>query len=229
MEIDLDEAVPPESEAESGGDGEASLWRDRHVLEIVSVIILSLASVLAAWAGYQATGWNGEQTDLPAETAKLRQESARQSDIAHQMAIMDLELFNLYLIAGVEENDSLAQFQIRRFREDFRVAYDAWIALDPFNNTDAPASPLLMPEYRPTQLQLAHELDEESLRVSAQATAAAESGDDYVLATVFLALVLFFIGISSRLEWLPARLAMIAAGATILVFTTWQIVGYPIV
>lgn len=89
---------------------------------------------------------------------------------------MDLELFNLYLIAVVEENDSLAQFQIRRFREGFRVAYDAWIALDPFNNTDAPASPLLMPEYRPTQLQLAHELDGESLRVSAQATAAAESG-----------------------------------------------------
>lgn len=52
---------------------------------------------------------------------------------------------------------------------------------------------------------------------------------DYVLATVFLALVLFFIGISSRLEWLPARLAMIAAGAAILVFTTWQLVGYPIV
>ncbi len=56
MEIDLDEAVPPESEAESGGDGEASLWRHRHVLEIVSVIILSLASVLAAWGWISGHG-----------------------------------------------------------------------------------------------------------------------------------------------------------------------------
>jgi hypothetical protein len=40
--------------------------------------------------------------------------------------------------------------------------------------------------------------------------------DRYILATVFMAAVLFFAGISLRLDWLPLRIAVIAMAAGLL-------------
>ena len=47
-------------------------------------------------------------------------------------------------------------------------------------------------------------------------TAAKDNEDKYILTTVFFAAVLFFSGISLRLEWRPLRIAVLCLGATML-------------
>jgi hypothetical protein len=35
---------------------------------------------------------------------------------------------------------------VKRFTPEYRVAFDAWLKLDPLNNEDAPPGPRFMPE-----------------------------------------------------------------------------------
>jgi hypothetical protein len=46
-------------------------------LDLISAILLSIATVATAWCVYQATGWNGQQTRLYAEASSRRIESTR--------------------------------------------------------------------------------------------------------------------------------------------------------
>ncbi len=52
---------------------------------------------------------------------------------------------------------------------------------------------------------------------SRQATEAKTTDDRYILTTVFLAAVLFFAGISLRLDWQPLRMFVLGL-ATVLLF-----------
>ena len=85
-----------------------------------------------------------------------------------------------------------------------------------------------MPNYQSRELLSAAELDEKSATLFADGSEAGATSGDYVLAAVFLAAVLLFVGISSRLDGLPALLSMIAMGAGTLFFVAWQLAGYPI-
>src|SRR5262245_20959118 len=57
-----------------------SATRDR--LEIVATVLLAVAAVATAWASYQATRWNGEQSKAASRTNALRIEAARAQGLA---------------------------------------------------------------------------------------------------------------------------------------------------
>ncbi|HKR97955.1 MAG TPA: hypothetical protein VJU79_00445, partial [Candidatus Dormibacteraeota bacterium] len=76
--------------------------------------------------------------------------------------------------------------------------------------------PLYEPQYHPAEIDRAAALDREADRSFEEGTAAKETDDKYILSTVFFAAVLFFSGISLRLEWRPLRIAILAFGATML-------------
>jgi hypothetical protein len=57
-------------------------------------------------------------------------------------------VFENYIDALIDGDEELAEFYRTRFRDEFEPAFDAWIALDPLENPDAPPSPLGMPEYQ---------------------------------------------------------------------------------
>jgi hypothetical protein len=56
--------------------------------------------------------------------------------------------FNSWIQARSSGNDKLARLFEARFHDEFRVAFDAWMRLDPLNTQGAPPSPMLMPEYK---------------------------------------------------------------------------------
>jgi hypothetical protein len=230
--MDLDEAVPDATDGDETGESSRAGRKLRsareHWLEIVSVFILSVASLAAAWSGYQATGWSGEQSQLYSEASDARIESMRLSLVDQQLTLIDLESFYVYVIAVADGNTALADFQVRQFRDEFLPAFEAWLALDPLNKPDAPPSPILMPEYESPEIEEAGRLSEASASLIEQGNEASETSDDYVLATVFLAAVLFFVGISSRLDWLPARVTLIIVGAAMLVFALFELASYPV-
>ena len=72
------------------------------------------------------------------------------------------------------------------------------------------------------------ELEAQAETFFAKATAANQTGDDYILGTVFFASVLFFAGISSKFRATSVRMAMLGAGSAMLLFGAIRIIGLPI-
>ena len=88
-------------------------------------------------------------------------------------------------------------------------AWNAWLALDPLNNPDAPSTPLLMPEYEALNAAETAALEEEAGRLFEQGQDANEKGDNYVLVTVLFAVALFFSGISTSINYRTARISLL--------------------
>ncbi len=84
-----------------------------------------------------------------------------------------------------------------------------------------------MPQYVIPQERAANADDAMADTSFAQGTAAGATGDKYVRDTVFLATVLFLVGISGHFPLRQARYGLIAIGALILVFAVVQLLGLP--
>lgn len=78
------------------------------------------------------------------------------------------------------------------------TALEAWIALAPNENPDAPSTPFDLPEYTNARQEEGERLQGAAEESFEGAKDANQNGDDYVLATVFFASVLFFAGISAK-------------------------------
>lgn len=68
-----------------------------------------------------------------------------------QDTLVDVVVFANWLEAVSIENQPLADFYRSRFREEFKPAFEAWVALDPLNNPETPSSPFAMTEYTPAR------------------------------------------------------------------------------
>jgi len=126
------------------------------------------------------------------------------------------------------DTSELAKMYENRFRPEFRPAFEAWLATDPFNNPDAPPGPLYMPEYVVSDAEEARQLDQEAAQLFAEGETANEVSDRYVLNTVFLAACLFFIAIGERFEWIPVRVAILVMAAAMLIYGVYHLTIYPI-
>jgi hypothetical protein len=116
---------------------------------------------------------------------------------------------------------------MRRFRPEFKVAFDAWFATDPFNNANAPPGPTYMPEYARPHLEESEHLDTEAEELFVEGSAAAEDADRYVRITVFLATVLFMVGISGHFRVRAARYGLVAVSGAILVVAVVLLIDSP--
>ena len=123
----------------------------------------------------------------------------------------------------------LADFYRERFREEFKVAFDAWVAADPASNPEAPPTPFAMPEYQLASQEEADRLEEEANAILDKGKAANEQSDKYVLNTVILVSVLFFAGIAQRrFRRLEYRMVLTVLGVAMLVYGLVNIFRYPV-
>jgi hypothetical protein len=192
-------------------------------LEVVAVIILAVVTILTAWSAFEATKWSGVMAIAFSEANAARTEATQAAARVNAKQAVDVGLFVAYVEARSTEDEELAAFLEERFRHEFRPAFDAWVALDPLTNPDAPASPLAMDEY-----VIAEQIEAEELAATAdlrgqQARDANQTGDDYVLVTVLFASVLFFAGVSTKVRGRRSQqlligmaLVLLATGGTIL-------------
>ena len=115
----------------------------------------------------------------------------------------------------------------RRFRPQFRVAFNARMATNPLHNPNAPPGPTYMPQYKqPAQAQ-ANALDSAADAKFDAGDQAALVSDDYVRITVFLAAVLFLVGIGSSFKLHSIRYALIAFGSVLLILSLVLILRQP--
>jgi hypothetical protein len=84
-----------------------------------------------------------------------------------------------------------------------------------------------MPQYVIPQDAVAASYDRAADAAFARGEAAGGTSDKYVRDTVFLATVLFLVGISSHFKLRGARYGLVGVGLLLLVFSVIQLLGLP--
>src|ERR1700691_3796705 len=217
-----------DAEKAGEGDGHGSAG-DRHsrIVQICEAALLALVTITAAWAGYSAARWGTDSRVEIAESSTLRNLATRADLEAISLRNFDASTFNAWFIAFTLNSPQKEAIAVRRFRPQFRVAFNAWLATDPLHNPHAPPGPTYMPQYKlPAQAQ-ANALDNQADAKFNQGTKDGVTGDQYVQITVFLAAVLFLVGIGSSFKLHGVRYALITFGSILLIFAVVLILRQP--
>ncbi len=198
-----------------------------EILEIVEAIVLALVAVTTAWSGYQAAQWDGRQDQLYEQSTKLRVEAQGLQTTGGQERMYDASTVAEWLKAEASGQQKLAELFERRFRPEFRAAFEAWKKTDPLNNPNAPPGPMMMPEYHNAKSEESDRLGNEASGFFEQGTKARETSDKYVRVTVLLATVLLLTAISQRFRTASVRIALAVLAALLVCIPLWRIIMLP--
>src|SRR5438093_11748667 len=95
-------------------------------LEIVSTVLLALATVATAWSAYQSRQWTGEQAQATSAATAGRISENRSAALANRQVQIDLATFVQWLDASAQHRTRLADFYRTRFRAEFKPAFASW-------------------------------------------------------------------------------------------------------
>ena len=214
------------SEHESSGT--VATLRGLDWIEVLSTVLLAIATVATAWSGYQATRWSGEQAIAFSAASAARVESGKAATRGGQQIQIDVALFTQWIDAYARKETELRAFYVKRFREEFKPAFNAWLATDPENNPKAPLTPFVMPEYKVGEQERADRLVIEAEAQTAIAKTDNQRSDNYVLCVVLFATSLFFAGISTKLVSATSRIAILSLGYIVFFLTIAWILTFPV-
>lgn len=214
-------AVEDDQNIKAGG-------KEDRKLEVIGIAILAIASFLTAWSGFQATKWSGVQASNYSQAGANRTMAGAASTTGVIYALNDQVNFNQWVTASTRGDEFLTGVYEERLQNNLPEAWEAWLALDPLNNPDAPPSPLGMPEYQFFNADEVAELESTADDHFQTGQNANQTADDYVLATVFFAIALFFSGISTSLNFRPVRLALLTIALVCVVFGGAWVATMPI-
>ena len=201
--------------------------RHDRLISIAEAALLSIVTLMAAWSGYSAAKW-GSEASLSLARSSSAQNSADLDRIqASQIRTLDSVSFNGLFAAYQTHNPRLFRLMLRRLRPGYLVAVDAWIATHPLKNPDAPPDPSYMPQYKIPQQTQARVLGAQGQAEFKEGQAASGTADKYVRLTVFLAAVLFLVGIASHFAARSARYGLIGIASVLLIVSAVQLLGLP--
>jgi hypothetical protein len=212
--------------AEREGGEKPAEHGDRWIA-IIEAALLSVVALLAAYSGFAAAKWGTESSLSLARASALRTKANRADLEALATRTLDSVSFNAWFTAFVAGHKLGEQLAARRFRPGYRPAFDAWLATDPAHNPKAPPGPAYMPQYVIPQEHQATVYDTESDAEFAKGSDAGGTADKYVRDTVFLATVLFLVGISGHFKIRAGRYALVGIGVLLLGFSVIQLLGLP--
>jgi len=200
--------------------GEFARW-----IDLASAVLLAVAVVASAFSAWQATLWGGVQATSYAEASSKRLQSNAAVTTALTQISYDATSFALGAVEYFEGNQEAVEFfEERLFREEFRPALEAWLATEPLQNPEAPKTPFELPEYKNANLEESQRLTEEAEAKFEEGKEANKNGDDYILATVLFASVLFFAGVTTKFKSPRVRaLSLFIATAALAVGMTWLV------
>jgi hypothetical protein len=195
-------------------------------IEIGEALLLALVAVSTAWSGYQSALWDGRSTKLYGDSSRIRIQATQKTTRGGQEQLYDATTFNFWLQAKLTDNPKLARGYQKRFRLEYRPAFRAWLATDPFTNPNAPAGPIFMPQYHNASVASGAELNAHASDVFQQGVEARETGEKYVRTTVLLATVLFLIALSQRFALSKVRAGLLVVAVALLVLSLVSIATY---
>ena len=198
-----------------------------EAIEIIEAVILALVAVATAWSGYQAAQWAGKRAEQYAEASRLRVTAEGLATLAGQERIYDSDTFNSWLAAKLDGKAEAAEFFERRFRDEYRTAFAAWMSTDPFKNAQAPPGPIFMPDYHNAKHEQFLGLTKQAADIAYQGTKSGETGDQYVRITVLLATVLLITAIGQRFRFKAVRVVFMILAWLLLCLPFWHLLLLP--
>jgi hypothetical protein len=199
---------------------------DRRI-SVIEAVLLAIVALTAAWSGYASARWSTESRHSQAHASSLANAGNTKQVEGLELRIGDALVFNAWLGAHADDDADAEAVALRRFRPNLRAAFDEWIATDPDTNPAAPPGPQAMDAYREPEVQQAKALKLRAAKLSEESSDQGEDGDEYVRITVYLATVLFLVGISTQFPIRAARYTLIGLGAVIMIFSVVQLAQLP--
>ena len=198
-----------------------------RIVDVATVILISLASVATAWCGYQAARWSALQalSYSLANAARIDQSTA--ASLANAQRIVDVGLFVQYEQAIYRKDSAFAQFIKRRFRPEFRTAVEAWLKTNPQSNRNAPLSPFAMRQYRLKADDDSTAAGNRAETLLAKAVQSNETSDQYVFLTVLFASATFLGGVAMKARY-PWHLVLTIVGAALFLFSFVRLWEHPV-
>jgi hypothetical protein len=201
--------------------------RHDRIVSIIEAMLLAVVAVLAAWSGFASAKWGTESRLKLAQASTARTEASSATLAAMDTRNFDSSTFNTWFTAYTAGNTSAMVIAERRFRPEFKVAFDAWQATHPATNPKAPPGPTYMPQYKQPDTIRAVRRNAGADALYLEGAAAGGHADDYVRITVYLATVLFLTGISGHFRIASARIGLIVVGSAILIWAATLLVLAP--
>jgi hypothetical protein len=211
----------------SGADSADEVKGRDRVMTIIEALLLAVVAVLAAWSGFASAKWGTHSSLELAKASAARTQANRAAYQAADLRNFDSLTFNAWFTAYVGGNKQAMRVAEFRFRPQFQVAFNAWLGTHPFTNPNAPKGPTYMPQYAQPELARAQLLDATADHHYALGEEAGANADGYVRTTVYLASVLFLVGISGHFRVRAARTALVVIGGVILVFSCALLIFAP--
>ena len=203
--------------------------RMHRLLETAATILLSVATIATAWCAYQSTVWASEQEFAMHEATILNREESALRNKALLNTIIDVEQFLEWANAYSTDNEVLANYMESTFSPEFDASFNAWLDLDPKNNKSAPRHPFVMPQYILEDNVKADSVHQEYVNMMEAAVETNAHSEHFTLLTVILASVLFFGGITSNIQNVKTKLAMVIGSSVLLVGSIVWLASFPMI
>ncbi|MGD9890473.1 MAG: hypothetical protein AB7U18_04170 [Dehalococcoidia bacterium] len=207
----------------------ASWWdiNSDRVLEVAAAILLGLATFGSAWCAFEAARWNDEQGAATRAATAARFEAGRRFNLGTQAIGFDASLAADYARAVAEGQTELEAFyRDALIRPEFLPVIDAW--LKQVQSGEAGAANLFEDtDYIERQLADARRYDTIDEAATQRSELASQNADGYVQLTVFMAIALFFAGMTANFRTPKVRVALLCVSAAILVLGVVRIFGLP--
>jgi hypothetical protein len=201
--------------------------RADRIVDVLSVVLISVSAVLTALCGYQSGLWEGAQTRMYSTANADRLHSTEEADRANPLAAIDVAVF-IHYVQAVDGNDiRFKDFLFRRFRPEFVPAMRAWLATKPFENVRAPSTPFAMPQYRLQSREEARDYEKRAATDFDEAGRANHNADEFVLLTVIFAGVSFLAGISTKMVF-PSHAIVVTLGIIATVYGVVRLFELPL-
>lgn len=198
-----------------------------QIVDVATVLLLSLAAVATAWCGYESARWSSERALNYSLANSARIDASTASSLSNTARTIDVNLFVIYENALYTGRDNFAGLLKSKFRPEFKAAFDAWLATHPETNPRAPRSPFVMPQYRLQSDADAKRAAKRADDLTNAAIAKDDISDRYILATVAFAIVSFLGGISGKARH-PMNIALLAGAGILFLFQVAIMAGFPV-
>jgi hypothetical protein len=216
-----------EEKQKEQGESTAEAKGQERWLTITEAVLLAVVAILAAWSGFASAKWSTHSSLDLAKASAARTEANRADYEASSLQTFDSTMFTAWFSAYVAGNKAAERVAEARFRPVYLAAFKAWLATDPFHNPKAPKGPSYMPQYKLSQVAQANAFDAEASNDYSLGEQAGANADNYVRTTVYLATVLFLVGISGHFKVRAARIGLISVAGVILVFSCISLILAP--
>ena len=200
----------------------------KGIFEIIALLLLATATICSTWCLYESYAWGNVQQENMGAISLMEQEANRVNDDNNMLRTIDVNTFLSWVQAASENQSGRMVFLQDRFRDEFRPAFDTWLASAKPGEIP-PGTPFALPEY---SLQTARDLERLKQNISIRLDVvqqANQNSDSYVLTTVFGALVLFFAGIAGKWKWPLLSLICLGIALIFLAVVLYRIFTLPVI